>query len=86
LADPAGPALTFRFVAGPDVDACSSRGPTRRSPNGGAGHFNVLPGHLGLDTGMPLGIVDGTLTDLAVARLFLRRAAEAGLGTLLRYR
>ena len=25
-------------------------------------------------------------TDLAVARLFLHRAAEAGLGTLLRYR
>ena len=25
-------------------------------------------------------------TDLAVARLFVRRAAEAGLGTVLRYR
>jgi alanine dehydrogenase len=25
-------------------------------------------------------------TDLAVARLFLRRAADAGLGTVLRYR
>jgi alanine dehydrogenase len=121
LADPAGPALTFRFVAGPDVDAlgvpraeilAAVEGAVRAQgegqvvleprvhlapPNGGAGHFNVLRGHLGpehvsgvkvvgdfvgnwrlglpselalvllLDpgTGMPLGIVDGTMLTAA---------------------
>jgi alanine dehydrogenase len=121
LADPAGPALTFRFVAGPDVDAldvgraeilAAVEGAVRAQgegevvleprvhlapPNGGAGHFNVLRGHLGPehvsgvkvvgdfvgnwrlglpselalvllldpDTGMPLGIVDGTLLTAA---------------------
>ena len=70
MADPAGPALTFRFVAGPDVDAlgvpraeilAAVEGAVRAQaqgegggarvhlapPNGGAGHFNVLRGHLG---------------------------------------
>ena len=141
---------------------CWSRRSTWRPPNGGAGHFNVLRGHLGPehvsgvkvvgdfvgnwrlglpselalvllldpDTGMPLGIVDGTwltaartgaltalgarhlarpgsrvlghlgargsawwnvtmlddLFDFEEIRVTSRRAAEAGLGTLLRYR
>jgi alanine dehydrogenase len=121
LADPAGPALTLRFVAGPDVDAldlprsdiqAAVEGAVRAQgegrvvleprvhlapPNGGAGHFNVLRGHLGPervsgvkvvgdfvgnwrlglpselalvllldpDTGMPLGIVDGTMLTAA---------------------
>src|SRR4029453_6538718 len=121
LADPAGPALTLRFVAGPDVDAldvtpaeilAAVGGAVRAQgegdvvleprvhlapPNGGAGHFNVLRGHLGPehvsgvkvvgdfvgnwrlglpselalvllldpDTGMPLGIVDGTMLTAA---------------------
>jgi ornithine cyclodeaminase/alanine dehydrogenase-like protein (mu-crystallin family) len=121
VADPAGPALRFRFVAGPDVDAlgvgraeilAAVEGAVRAQgegqvvleprvhlapPNGGAGHFNILRGHLGpervsgvkvvgdfvgnwrlglpselalvllLDpgTGMPLGIVDGTLLTAA---------------------
>ena len=121
MADPAGPALTLRFVAGPDVDAldvgraeilAAVEGAVRAQgegevvleprvhltpPNGGAGHFNVLRGHLGPehvsgvkvvgdfvgnwrrglpselalvllldpDTGMPLGIVDGTLLTAA---------------------
>jgi ornithine cyclodeaminase/alanine dehydrogenase-like protein (mu-crystallin family) len=71
LADPAGPALTLRFVTGPDVDAldvgraeilAAVEGAVRAQgdgdvvleprvhlapPNGGAGHFNVLRGHLG---------------------------------------
>jgi alanine dehydrogenase len=71
VADPAGPALTLRFVAGPDVDAlgltrpevlAAVEGAVRAQgegrvvleprvhlapPNGGAGHFNVLRGHLG---------------------------------------
>ena len=71
MADPAGPALTLRFVAGPDVDAldvtraeilAAVEGAVRAQgegdvvleprvhlapPNGGAGHFNVLRGHLG---------------------------------------
>ena len=121
MADPAGPALTLRFVAGPDVDAldvgraeilAAVEGAVRAQgegevvleprvhlapPNGGAGHFNVLRGHLGPehvsgvkvvgdfvgnwrlglpselalvllldpDTGLPLGIVDGTLLTAA---------------------
>ncbi|HEY4726525.1 MAG TPA: ornithine cyclodeaminase family protein, partial [Actinomycetota bacterium] len=121
MADPAGPALTLRFVAGPDVDAldvgraeilAAVEGAVRAQgegnvvleprvhlapPNGGAGHFNVLRGHLGPehvsgvkvvgdfvgnwrlglpselalvllldpDTGVPLGIVDGTLLTAA---------------------
>lgn len=116
MADLPGPALSFRFVAGPDVHAldvgraeilAAVEGAVRAQgegqvvleprvhlapPNGGAGHFNVLRGHLGPehvsgvkvvgdfvgnwrrglpselalvllldpDTGMPLGIVDGT--------------------------
>ena len=116
MADLPGPALSLRFVAGPDVDAldvgraeilAAVEGAVRAQgegkvlleprvhlapPNGGAGHFNVLRGHLGPehvsgvkvvgdfvgnwrrglpselalvllldpDTGMPLGIVDGT--------------------------
>ena len=62
-------------------------------PNGGAGHFNVLRGHLGPEhvSGVPEERIlfwrrGLATTDLAVARLFVRRAAEAGLGTVLRYR
>jgi alanine dehydrogenase len=71
LAEVPGPGLTFRFVAGPDVDAldvaraeilAAVEGAVRAQgegqvvleprvhlvpPNGGAGHFNVLRGHLG---------------------------------------
>jgi ornithine cyclodeaminase/alanine dehydrogenase-like protein (mu-crystallin family) len=121
LAEVPGPGLTFRFVAGPDVDAldvpradilAAVEGAVRAQgegqvvleprvhlapPNGGAGHFNVLRGHLGpeqvsgvkvvgdfvgnwrlglpselalvllLDpgTGVPLGIVDGTMLTAA---------------------
>jgi alanine dehydrogenase len=121
LAEVAGPGLSFRFVAGPDVDAldltraeilAAVEGAVRAQgdgrvvleprvhlapPNGGAGHFNVLRGHLGperlsgvkvvgdfvgnwrlglpselalvllLDpgTGVPLGIVDGTMLTAA---------------------
>ena len=121
MAEVAGPGLTFRFVAGPDVDAldvpraeimAAVEGAVRAQgegqvvleprvhlapPNGGAGHFNVLRGHLGpeqvsgvkvvgdfvgnwrlglpselalvllLDpgTGVPLGIVDGTMLTAA---------------------
>ena len=121
MAEVPGPGLTFRFVAGPDVDAldvpraeilAAVEGAVRAQgegqvvleprvhlapPNGGAGHFNVLRGHLGpeqvsgvkvvgdfvgnwrlglpselalvllLDpgTGVPLGIVDGTMLTAA---------------------
>jgi ornithine cyclodeaminase/alanine dehydrogenase-like protein (mu-crystallin family) len=134
LADPAGPTLTLRFVAGPDVDALRGHlGPEHVSGVKVVGDFVGnwrlgLPSELALvllldpDTGMPVGIVDGTwltaartgaltalgagkapgrqrpderalfwhrglaTTDLAVAQLLLRRAADAGLGTLVRYR
>jgi alanine dehydrogenase len=121
LAEVPGPGLSFRFVAGPDVDAldlgraeilAAVEGAVRAQgegrvvleprvhlapPNGGAGHFNLLRGHLepehvsgvkvvgdfvgnwrlGLpselalvllldpDTGMPLGLVDGTMLTAA---------------------
>jgi alanine dehydrogenase len=121
LAEIPRPSLSFRFVAGPDVDAldlgraeilAAVEGAVRAQgegrvvleprvhlapPNGGAGHFNLLRGHLepehvsgvkvvgdfvgnwrlGLpselalvllldpDTGMPLGLADGTMLTAA---------------------
>ena len=62
-------------------------------PQRGRQAFNVLRGHLGPEH--VSGVNEERIlfwhrglatTDLAVARLFLGRAAEAGLGTVLRYR